>query len=208
MKVSDSDSQEDNQTSVTQLPPLRVFGYGSLIWKGPPHYTRRIPGYITSHVRRFWQLSEDHRGTPESPGRVVTLIPRNQERPQGPLEKCWGVVYEIPPEYVEQVTDYLNIREINGYSLTNVTVQTDLFGDIVAAVFIGTPENPQFSPLEDSEEGYRQTISHIRKSRGPSGENLEYLQNLILSLKELHGAEEEGDAYIDHLERVMLSILE
>ncbi|KAK9657798.1 hypothetical protein V6Z96_002046 [Aspergillus fumigatus] len=35
---------------------LWVFGYGSLIWKPPPHYDQRVPGYIDGYVRRFWQV--------------------------------------------------------------------------------------------------------------------------------------------------------
>ena len=51
-----------------------LFGYGSLIFKEPPHVVERVPGYVENSVRRFWQSSIDHRGTEEQPGRVVTLL--------------------------------------------------------------------------------------------------------------------------------------
>ncbi|OXV09533.1 hypothetical protein Egran_02705 [Elaphomyces granulatus] len=114
---------------------LWVFGYGSLIWKSPPHFDRRVPGYINGYVRRFWQVcffslcffaSGDHRGTPESPGRVVTVIERSfwetLSDPQKDMESSvtstvWGTAYHIPTSHAEEVHDYLDDREIDGYTV-------------------------------------------------------------------------------------------
>ncbi|CAG8030661.1 unnamed protein product [Penicillium nalgiovense] len=48
----------DGRTWKSHFPKgdLWVFGYGSLIWKPPPHYDQRVPGYISGYVRRFWQV--------------------------------------------------------------------------------------------------------------------------------------------------------
>lgn len=129
---------------------LWVIGYGSLIFKPPPHYSLKVSGHLQGFIRRFWQSSIDHRGTPKSPGRVVTLISLDelrQERffhndlhtyelmdnkglgqklevdhfdisslqPQD-LKVC-GCAYYIPPAHAEEVRNYLDIREQNGYEL-------------------------------------------------------------------------------------------
>lgn len=67
--------------------------------------------------------SQDHRGTPEAPGRVVTLIERSfwQTLPDthSSADKVWGVAYRIEAEHVEEVKEYLDIREINGYTIVS-----------------------------------------------------------------------------------------
>ncbi|KAG4033378.1 hypothetical protein MFRU_005g03860 [Monilinia fructicola] len=187
-----------------------IFGYGSLIWKPPPHFDRRIPGYVTGYVRRFWQASEDHRGTPTAPGRVVTLIPHAhwltlQDPHPIPSSssppKVWGTAYRIPAARVPEVRAYLDIREINGYTIHYTPFYpSDAPGDaatprptIRTLVYIGTPDNAQFTGPQEPQE----LAEHIWRSKGPSGLNRDYLWSLDIALDEL--SPESGDEHVKDL---------
>ncbi|CDO95363.1 unnamed protein product [Kluyveromyces dobzhanskii CBS 2104] len=121
------------------LEGVWVVGYGSLIYKPPPHWKYRASGIVHGFTRRFWQSSVDHRGTPDSPGRVATLVPfdgitHNVEL-QKDLEtwsskdvktandlKLLGVAYYIPPEHAQSVTEQLDVREQNGYTAHRIHI--------------------------------------------------------------------------------------
>ncbi|KAF4594643.1 cation transporter ChaC [Ophiocordyceps camponoti-floridani] len=171
----------------SDAPDFWLYGYGSLIWKPPPHFDRKVPGWVTGYVRRFWQASQDHRGTPEAPGRVVTLIQRSywdslpDDHDDAP-DKVWGVAYRITPDRVAQVKDYLDIREINGYSIHYTPFHpADGSPPISTLVYIGTPDNDQFVGPQDPD----QLARHILACRGPSGLNKDYLFNLEAALRDL-----------------------
>ncbi|KAF8588518.1 ChaC-like protein [Ramaria rubella] len=200
----------------TQIPPSKpyvVFGYGSLIFKPPPHTIAQIPGFLKGFVRRFAQSSSDHRGTPENPGRVVTLIHSedwaafsgSDPFPEGDI--VWGIAYTIDPEYEVEVRNYLDYREKDGYTInfTDVYAVVDGREQVVVPqvstsfVYVGRNDNPSFvgpEPLDGLAE-------HIWYSVGPSGRNKDYLYDLAKAVRQL--APESYDSHLFALE-VRLSV--
>jgi glutathione-specific gamma-glutamylcyclotransferase len=84
------------------------------------------------------------------------------------------------------VTQYLDIREQNGYSVEFTTFyyyagDTRTSKTLRCLVYIGLPSNPQFVGPQDPQV----LAEHILRSKGPSGENVEYLLNLEEALREL-----------------------
>ncbi len=69
-----------SQHFVSVCGPVWLFGFGSLLWKMEGSYTRAEHAVLPGYMRRFYQASPDHRGTPESQGRVATLVPALRER--------------------------------------------------------------------------------------------------------------------------------
>ncbi|CEI88206.1 Putative Piso0_002612 protein [Rhizopus microsporus] len=165
--VTAETSQEDFIKTVSEEIEkehgIWVFGYGSLIWKPPIHYESKKVGYIKGYVRRFWQHSEDHRGTPEKPGRVVTLIPYDE----------WKNIESVEGHDKNGYT----VHTVDVYSLEND--QTPAVKN--ALVYIATTDNEAYvgpAPLEEM-------AKQIYETYGPSGWNAEYLLNLAEALREI-----------------------
>ncbi|MCJ1378170.1 hypothetical protein MMC17_001266 [Xylographa soralifera] len=147
-----------------------------------------------------FQASEDHRGTPEAPGRVVTLIEKSfwetlVDSHASSADRVWGAAYRIEASRVTEVQEYLDIREINGYSIQYTPFwpsDRDLPA-IKCLVYIGLPDNPQFMGPQDPQA----LAEDINRSRGPSGENVEYLFMLEQALSGL--GKESGDEHVQDL---------
>lgn len=167
--------------------PQWVFGYGSLIYKVDFPWLDRRPARIRGWSRRFWQGSHDHRGTPERPGRVVTLVEEGGA-------SCAGMAYRVEPG----VFAHLDHREKNGYErhLTGLEFRD---GPIRRGwIYLAAAGNPAW--LGDAPEPA--IARQILEAKGPSGSNAEYLLRLADALRGL-GAE---DPHVFAIERELSAL--
>lgn len=160
-----------------------VFGYGSLIYKVDFPYLRREVAVIEGWARRFWQGSHDHRGTPDAPGRVATLV-----RSTG--DACRGMAYRVEAG----VFDHLDHREKNGYERHRVPMQLLASGETVTGtLYLAGGNNHAFLGPADPDA----MAAHIARASGPSGTNRDYLFKLATALREIG----DEDPHVDDLER-------
>jgi cation transport regulator ChaC len=106
---------------------LKIFGYGSLCW-GPGEGALAKEGVTTTLGRaigykRCWaQKSADHRGTPQFPGIVVTILTEEEVNAirsrrgttfvrESHPHLTEGVIYTIPPDQVDECLAELDFRE-------------------------------------------------------------------------------------------------
>jgi glutathione-specific gamma-glutamylcyclotransferase len=153
-----------------------IFAYGSLIYRPSFPYLVRRRAFLPGWARRFWQGSPDHRGIPEAPGRVVTLVPAEGE-------SCGGCAYRIDPALAGGVLAELDAREAAGFERLHRDVLDAPGGASFAEalVYVAASENPHFlGPL-----GEREIAEWVRRSKGPSGPNTDYVLHLHDALAEL-----------------------
>lgn len=157
-----------------------LFGYGSLIWRPDIEFIERRPARLHGWVRRFWQGSHDHRGVPDNPGRVVTLVAETGH--------CDGLAYLVDKGITEATFDALDYREKNGYERFEAEIRFRNHATAMGLVYIAPLDNHAFlgpAPLDEM-------VQQIRSCQGPSGRNDDYLFELAAALRSL-------DAEDDHV---------
>ncbi|KAH9013948.1 ChaC-like protein, partial [Lactarius pseudohatsudake] len=154
------------------------------------------PGFLKGYVRRFAQKSHDHRGTPTSPRRVVTLVHQEDWASFSSADSflhedvVWGVAFTIDPAHAAEVRAYLGNKKkhatflLDGYTLDSECVDVHGAGDVPvcgAECYVGRNDNFSFVGSEPLEE-LADTVWH---AVGPSGCNKDYVYNLAAAVRAL-----------------------
>ncbi|HEX7339531.1 MAG TPA: gamma-glutamylcyclotransferase [Rhodanobacteraceae bacterium] len=184
----DTTAINQSRHDFTDVESVWLFGYGSLIYKVDFPFLERRPATIQGWSRRFWQGSHDHRGTPEHPGRVATLI-------ADPGAACVGMAYRVAPETFKQ----LDYRERNGYLRFSTSMD---FGDGTSSdglVYIAAENNEAWSGPASPAEIARQ----VAASAGMSGPNRDYVLKLAQALRQLGTRDAHVFAVAAELRRVL-----
>lgn len=161
---------------VTDMRPLWVFGYGSLLWNpGFPVAEQRL-ATLHGFARSFCMSSIHHRGTEEKPGLVLALDPQEEAH-------CHGLAFRVPDDAAADTVAYLRDRELISSAYVERLVPLTLKdgSEVTALVYVVDTEHWQYvggMPLEEQAE----IIATAVGGRGP---NTEYLWNTVAHLEEL-----------------------
>jgi cation transport regulator ChaC len=94
--------------------------------------------------------------------------------------QCWGMVYRVEPDHVDEVLAALDCREKGGYRREELEV-VGQGGSAPALTYLATPDNPNYlgpAPIDA-------LAAQIHGAVGPSGANEEYVLRLDEALREM-----------------------
>ncbi len=176
-QMNDADYRQHTEQLLSELgeAPLRVFAYGSLIWKPEFEFVQQAPARLEGWHRSFCMKIERWRGTRAQPGLMMALD-------RGGL--CEGIAYELPHgHYVEQVERLLR-REMTNKPPTNnpMVLQVAMAGQIIPAIaFTASSAGPSYQgklPLPE-------VAKILARAAGHWGTGAEYLYNTVNHLQQL-----------------------
>lgn len=183
------DTQQINKQrqNLSDYDEIWVFGYGSLIYKVDFDYINSESAHITGFERRFWQGSHDHRGTPDNPGRVLTLS--NVEG-----ARCFGRAFKVH----HTIFEHLDHREKNGYLRHETDIYLSDNRIISGLVYIASPDNAAYL----GQASILEIAKQIFNSSGPSGANRDYVFELADALRKY----QESDEHVFQVERALVEL--
>ena len=182
------------RTNPSPASPLRLFAYGSLIWKPELVHAGERSCIAKGWHRAFCFRISRFRGTPDQPGLMMALDRGGQ---------CAGVLFDLPSSNIEAQLDKLFRREFTAKPANSmprwITVET-ASGRASALAFVMNRASPLYVgklPLEE-------VAGALSRACGHWGTGAEYLLNTVshLEAKGIH------DRNLWKLQRLVAEIID
>lgn len=169
--------------------PVWVFAYGSLIWNPLMPFTEQRNAKLRGWHRSFCLRSISGRGSPDQPGRVLSLLPGGSVQ---------GMAMRLSDSTVEQELRLLWTREMagGGYVPTWVALNFYKATTVCGLVFVANTANAR----HESDDRPDAVAPLIVSARGAIGPNIDYVFELHRAMAELDIA----DPYIDEVVAAVL----
>lgn len=153
---------------------LRVFAYGSLMWRPDFPFIELQPATLYGYHRAFCITSTHYRGSVDHPGLVLGLDRGGQ---------CQGRVLTVAAAEAEATADYLHRREmVTGVYIPRLLkVRLAEGREVMALSFIADRQHAQYAGKLTPAE----VCERIRDAVGIAGSNVDYLRNTVLHLDEM-----------------------
>jgi glutathione-specific gamma-glutamylcyclotransferase len=195
-QMDDADYAEHAAQLISGLDgePIRVFAYGSLIWKPEFEYTRSFLATLPGWHRSFCMRIERWRGTRALPGLMMALDRGGS---------CKGVVYELPNGNEQAQMEKLLRREMTNKPPTNVPQWMTMKHEnkpLRALAFTASPGGYSYMGRQSPEDVAR----ILACAAGHWGSCAEYLFNTVSHLEDL-GIHDRG---LWHLQQLVAAEIE
>ncbi|OYW49444.1 MAG: gamma-glutamylcyclotransferase [Rhodobacterales bacterium 12-65-15] len=152
--------------------PLRLFAYGSLIWKPEVAHTAETLATVHGWHRSFCLRMIRFRATPDCPGLMMVLDRGGS---------CNGVLYDLPEDDLLATLARLFRREFTVKPINSmpqwITVRTAK-GPARALAFVMNRASPAYLRLSLPDQA-----AMLARACGPLGTGAEYLLNTVTHLK-------------------------
>ena len=154
---------------------MKIFAYGSLMWRPDFTFVQARPARLTGYHRRLSVFSHHYRGTVEKPGLVLGLDRGGS---------CVGIVYDIAVAEWDKVSLQVREREMLGDVYQESWKQfiiLDSTEKVTALTYIVRRESAQYAPAMPVAE-----LTHfIDQGQGTMGSCRDYVANTLLHLRQL-----------------------
>lgn len=155
---------------------LWIFGYGSLMWNPGFPFDAAVPARLTGYHRAFCIYSMHYRGTAARPGLILGLDRGGT---------CAGVAFRVAARDADAVRRYVRTRELVTGVYREASLPITLLGDgraeVVAMTYIAERQHPAFA----GDLGLVRQVRIMRKAKGLTGFNLDYVLNTACHLASL-----------------------